>query len=427
MLKGERVTRKRKKRKTEGISSSPSSTTKVTWSSVLSAFLLLYAPLTNMLVSPRATFIGTLLVAVVVSVLFLISTTWRSRYALTLISSPGGSLEQNLLSTLNVASRIYVINLPRNTHRRMDMEQLRFTFGLDFTYVDATEGDGNTTRIIMERVAALRAQESSHETDLPPTAFERPQDLDALVESESPLDNKGSDLWLSGGIDHSDPPPHGPLTCAYGDSTLEPYSSQTPPYRLLTQERLACWHSHWRVIRLIADSQDDVSLVLEDDVDMELDIRQRLLGVWGSLPHTWDIVFLGNTVTSCFSQRATYSHAGHCWSEESKRAPIAVYSSSISSMGLPVTTLHPSTSPKCTHAYALSRRGARRLAVYLRHPTFAYSRAIDQAISWLVESGKLRSYSIVPSIVVQRKVDDSNISGGRGSNWRDNLTRGVFA
>ena len=91
------------------------------------------------------------------------------------------------------------------------------------------------------------------------------------------------------------------------------------------------------------------------------------------------------------------------------------------------TTLHPSTSPKCTHAYALSRTGARRLAVYLRHPPFAYSRAIDQAISWLVESGKLRGYSIVPSIVVQRKVDDSSISSGRGSSWRDNLTRGVFS
>ena len=117
---------------------------------------------------------------------------------------------------------------------------------------------------------------------------------------------------------------------------------------------------------------------------------------------------------------------GHCWSEESERSSIASYRSSISTITASVTTLRPSTSPKCTHAYVLSRRGARRLAVYLRHPPFAYSRAIDQAISWLVESGKLESYSVVPSVVVQRKVDDSSISSGKGSSWRDNLTRGVF-
>ena len=203
------------------------------------------------------------------------------------------------MSTLNVASRIYVINLPKNTRRRMDMEQLRYTFGLDFTYVNGTEGGENTVQRIMRHVAALRALGSYHGARAtPPTAPKWPQDVDALVESGSPLDNKGSDLWFSDDIDFSE---HGPLTCAYEDSTLEPYSSQTPPYQLLTKERIACWHSHWRVIRLIGDGQDDVSLVLEDDVDMELDIRQRLLGVWDSLPNTWDIVFLGHAARGWFS------------------------------------------------------------------------------------------------------------------------------
>ena len=174
------------------------------------------------------------------------------------------------------------------------MEQLRYTFGLDFIYVNGTGGDGDTVERIAKHVAASRAQESSRGTTFSsPVAFEWPQDADALVESESPLDMKGSDLWPSDDITPPDSPPHEPLTCAYENSTLEPYSPQTPPYRLLTKERLACWHSHWQVIRLIADSKDDVSLVLEDDVDMELDTRQRLLGVWDSLPIGWDIVFLG--------------------------------------------------------------------------------------------------------------------------------------
>ena len=198
------------------------------------------------------------------------------------------------MATLNIASRIYVISLPENSHRRMDMEQLRFTIGLEFTYLNATGGDEHTVQKIMGHVAAFRALHSLNEIDLSlSTPFEWPQDVDVLVESENPLDTKGSDLWASDSIDLPDIPSPEPLTCAYGDSTLEPYSPQTPSYRLLTKGRLACWHSHWRVIRSIANGQDGVALVLEDDVDMELDIRQRLLGVWDSLPSVWDIVFLG--------------------------------------------------------------------------------------------------------------------------------------
>lgn len=199
------------------------------------------------------------------------------------------------MSTLNVASRIYVINLPKSTRRRFDMERLRYALGLDFTYVDGTEADGDTPHKIMAQVAAFRSLAISQQTDNSrPLMFDWPEDVDTLVESNSPLDMKGSDLWLSSDTEIP-APSHEPLPCIYDNSISEKYSPQMPPWRLLTKERVACWHSHWRVIRSIADSQDDVSLILEDDVDMELDIRQRLLGVWDSLPVAWDIVFLGRT------------------------------------------------------------------------------------------------------------------------------------
>ncbi|KAG6808602.1 hypothetical protein H0H92_003577 [Tricholoma furcatifolium] len=38
---------------------------------------------------------------------------------------------------------------------------------------------------------------------------------------------------------------------------------------------------------------DDAVIVLEDDVDMERDIQQRLQSVWSFLPSGWDIVYLG--------------------------------------------------------------------------------------------------------------------------------------
>lgn len=93
------------------------------------------------------------------------------------------------------------------------------------------------------------------------------------------------------------------------------------------------------------------------------------------------------------------------------------------------SSLHPSRAPKCTHAYAVTRAGARRLVEHLRYVPFAYSRALDQAYSWLILSGRVRSYSVVPSLVVQRKVVASDIdpgASGVGSHWRESLRDGVF-
>ena len=88
--------------------------------------------------------------------------------------------------------------------------------------------------------------------------------------------------------------------------------------------------------------------------------------------------------------------------------------------------LHPSWSPKCTHGYAVSHHGARRLLSHLLYPPFAYSRPIDQAFAWLIQSKRLKSYSVVPSIVVQRKIGQSDVSQGVGSIWRDELRDGIL-
>ena len=104
---------------------------------------------------------------------------------------------------------------------------------------------------------------------------------------------------------------------------------------------------------------------------------------------------------------------GYCWSDESRIAPIT---------SVKETSLHPSYSPQCTHAYALSHRGARHLFDYLRHPAFAYSRAIDQAIAWLIRRGHLKSYSIVPPVAIQAREGRSDIwEGENGSSWKEKL------
>ena len=93
-------------------------------------------------------------------------------------------------------------------------------------------------------------------------------------------------------------------------------------------------------------------------------------------------------------------------------------------------SVHPSFAPKCTHAYALSRAGARRLLHHLLYPPFAYSRALDQAFSWLVQSGRLKSFSVVPSVVIQHKLSGSDIDGGEnglGSGWKEKLEHGILS
>jgi hypothetical protein len=49
-----------------------------------------------------------------------------------------------------------------------------------------------------------------------------------LSKQESPLDRKGSDLWLSDDVDLPDPPSYEPLTCASGE---------LPPWNLIPLRR----------------------------------------------------------------------------------------------------------------------------------------------------------------------------------------------
>lgn len=119
--------------------------------------------------------------------------------------------------------------------------------------------------------------------------------------------------------------------------------------------------------------------------------------------------------------------------------------------------------PKCTHAYVVSRSGAARIVRHLRStisefpgfkkdgqegtppvkaaansdqpyshdnnegaarrgPSFAYGRALDQALVRLIQGRRISAFSIVPSVVTQTKEGPSDIAlGGNGSAWRDML------
>ncbi|OBZ79568.1 hypothetical protein A0H81_00264 [Grifola frondosa] len=392
-------------------------------------------------------------------------------------------------AALGIASQLFVISLPDRMERRKSMDILQDTLGLRWTYVDAVQSHETLVEKVMSCVRATRLPLTTLDTnslddknagifaeeEVIKGEFQWPRDSDieTLANSRHSLGIAGSDRWHWGCINPywrfedqplesldgspSTPPldlmttvpshpglhydlysaVHPPLTCAARNSiTGVPYAPSVPAYMLLTPAKIACWASHVKVIRRIADGgsimntgpatesmlgiggYEDVTVVLEDDIDMERDIRDRLRSVWGALPEQWDIVFLGGLVC-------------HCWSNESYHPalPMDLPLSSSTFESVSVTTLHPSFGPKCTHAYALTRTGARRLLLHLRHPPFAYSRALDQAFAWLILSGRLKAFSVVPSVVVQRKVFQSDIDKGRnglGSTWRDQLQNGVL-
>ncbi|KAL1747044.1 hypothetical protein HDZ31DRAFT_32719 [Schizophyllum fasciatum] len=298
---------------------------------------------------------------------------------------------------LGVASQAFVISLPRRDTRRKDMHRLAKMMGSSWDFADAMDMANPAISRILTNL--------SEEVNIP---FSWPEDIDYLATSNARLPSASSDLWHSSPAAATIAAPQ-TETCSKYDFTLSPYAAHTPDWLLLTPPRVACWQSHASVIRRIVDEgQHGPFVVLEDDVDMEKDIAQRLRSLWSLLPPDWDIVFLG-----------------HCWSNEAHHPPLA-------SDDLPVfprrqTRLHPSNAPKCTHAYALSRIGARRLLLHLRHAPFAYSRAIDQAFSWLVATKRLKSFSVVPSVVIQRKADSSDINTNTTKSWKDDLADGCFA
>ncbi|KAF8179133.1 hypothetical protein BJ912DRAFT_983101 [Pholiota molesta] len=350
--------------------------------------------------------------------LYLINLSFESEQRLRLQTQTGVKIPtaEDLWETCD----IFVISLPNRQDRRRDMERLRIALGLEWIYVDALSADSHFVTVIMDWVRTIRfLLEPAVNTTAPsPNAtihFAWPGNLEALARSTQEIELWSSDKspWdLSTGF--IPPPAYRPIACATNDYTLA--VAPLPEHMVLTPARVACWHSHLSAIHRVANNNlpdaPGVAFIFEDDVDMEKDVRQQTQTLWRSLPEDWDIVFLG-----------------HCWSDEGRGLPLSPYM--LSATAHPVSSnsrLFASTNPKCTHAYALSRIGARRLLLHLQYTPFAYSRAIDQAFAWLVQSHRLKSFSVVPSLVVQRKVTKSDVTvgNGTGSKWKDPLTHGIL-
>ncbi|KZT38753.1 hypothetical protein SISSUDRAFT_1046494 [Sistotremastrum suecicum HHB10207 ss-3] len=313
--------------------------------------------------------------------------------------------------TLGVADSIYVVSLARRTDRQELMRSIARALDLQFTFIDATDFRSARVAKIMERVKWQRPRIDEYDArpeDWPTPdanssdhliyhAFPFAWSQDLIENYADPLQNpigiSGADYWTLDPPDAAWEAEH-PLPPKDDNKIMTTVVLNHQYKRVpLTLPMISCWDSHARIWRQMIEKGESVAIVLEDDVDMEFDIEAQLRTMWPALPPDWDIVMLG-----------------HCWSEEYRSAPLP----GSSKLRLMHHTL-------CTHAYAVSRRGAMQLIRHLRSPDIAYSRPIDHAMKDLAQMHRVKTLSVYPQVVIQTKDGKSDIVGNRNNDWKEQL------
>jgi len=155
----------------------------------------------------------------------------------------------------------------------------------------------------------------------------------------------------------------------------------------------ACYVSHYKVWELIAHHRYESALILEDDVDFEMNISSIMSKVHSDVPADWEMLYLGH----CTDEGNIFFKL-HNWLDKS------------------LIRLFKSKEPGCTHAYAVSSLGVSKLLRELINIKLP----IDVELVRKIQAGKITSYSVQPSVIVQRKNfgDQSDVSPGTmGKMW----------
>jgi GR25 family glycosyltransferase involved in LPS biosynthesis len=186
------------------------------------------------------------------------------------------------------------------------MEYLQAYKEINWTVVDALDPSDIAIGHIFDRIVSQRSPQPSrgHRDDFG-SNFRWPADINAIATSTEYLGASGSDLWTSTNTQDSrhttsssiSVSPHPNITCATQDYSVPSFKPSLPDWMILTAPKISCWYSHVSAVRKFINrvntTPEDVAVFLEDDIDMEKDIEMRMRHVWPSLPHGWDMVFLG--------------------------------------------------------------------------------------------------------------------------------------
>lgn len=133
-----------------------------------------------------------------------------------------------------------------------------------------------------------------------------------------------------------------------------------------------CAISHMELWRALAGSAEEATLVFEDDAKLCADWASRLSEVMAELDPAVDAVFLGHCGET----------EGPAWKTPDGRTS---------------RVLRHSRMPRCTHAYLVTAKGARKLAAWAKDA--AINKPIDEELGALVAAGALNCLSCHPPLV----------------------------
>jgi len=154
---------------------------------------------------------------------------------------------------------------------------------------------------------------------------------------------------------------------------------------------VACRLSHRLAIQAADDDDDQITLILEDDVDIEAAFKYLAGTILRDVPKDWDMIFFGHTD----------------FSNEARNGPDPSTSNFY---------IYKSIEPQGGHGYALSRKG-RKLVLDLlenKRPEVYETdggQPIDEIFMYLARLHRAQLYSIIPDLIVQVPLFKSDIFG----------------
>ncbi|KAJ2846454.1 hypothetical protein J3B02_004405 [Coemansia erecta] len=168
---------------------------------------------------------------------------------------------------------------------------------------------------------------------------------------------------------------------------------------LINGTHLACYLSHLSAYRHIVAENIETALVLEDDVDMELDVKNRHAAIMSQLYRRygadWDMLFVGHCTSDANEPGLVQPYTRETDGQlvvgpEEKKKYLARN-----------VTLYDAEYPMCLHAYAVTWECARRLAVVMEERLRTVGQDIDLVLAIGVEFGMATVLGTSPPYVVQ--------------------------
>ncbi|KAI8325776.1 hypothetical protein GQ54DRAFT_177066 [Martensiomyces pterosporus] len=168
---------------------------------------------------------------------------------------------------------------------------------------------------------------------------------------------------------------------------------------LINGTHLACYLSHLNVYRRMVSEGVETALVLEDDVDVEVDLKERHASIMAQVHrqygHDWDMLYLGHCTPD--DNEPGMLHP----SIDAGDGRYAVSPAERSAYLNRDVSLYLAEYPMCLHAYALTRECAKRLSVILEERLLTVGQDIDLVLAIGVEYGFSTVLGTSPPYIVQ--------------------------